>query len=516
MGCDANADVTQNSQSPVWVWTQWPRTCDTQYSWGWGDALLLKSSDIGGRGLHTGGLQVKQGYKLKACTGENETGSCYWISGRGVHGTLSPSQPLENNLGTIRVYSLPSNPTPYVTNSLTPLRNDTSGVNPAGICPEIGDTEEVTGNANGGQIQCKYLSINDSLTPTQLDNYFPPSEKNRWLNGGGRCARLTTADYMGPTWSQACKTALGNDDYNLQLINRCAADTSFAWINNAQVVNALKDIVRTSAPHNDLVLDLFQTYCGGSPVDTKSLGGHRTDVRCACINASNFGITGTSNCFNDNIKNFPGCATTNYYGSSTTPHIGLYDKFGPIIRYPDKNLVNSALASFNASPGCLVEACGVSVAGANTGDLMLPLTASTCPSVNMQFCGININVGAAQDSPINAECNQTQITNPPAGTTTGTPAGTTTGASPGATPTTGSPGGAPPPTDTLWPPDKVPGIDTKNKQIGLLIFIFIICCCCCLMLLGIGVAGTGGGNSAPAAPNYSANIAKLGRLAASL
>jgi hypothetical protein len=429
-----------------------------------------------------------------------------------MHGTLSASQPLENNLGTIRVYPIGSNPSPYVTNAISPLRNDNAGVNPAGVCPEIGETEELTGNANGGQIQCKYLSIKDSLTPTQLDNYFPASEKNRWLNGGGRCARLPMADFMGSTWGQACKTALGNDDYNLSLINRCVSDASFGWINNAQVVNALKDIVRTSATHNDLVMDLFQTYCGGSPVDTKSLGGHRTDTRCACINASNFGITGTSNCFDDANKNFPGCATTNYYGSSTTPHVGLYDKFGPIIRYPDKAMVTSALASFNASPGCLVEACGVAVAGANTGDLMLPFTASACPSVNMQFCGINIAVGAAQDSPINAQCTQTQITNPPAATPTGTPAATPTG-----TPTAGSPGGAPPSTDTLWPPNTIPGIDTKNKQFGFLFFIFIICCCCCLMVIGIGVSGSGGGgNRAPAAPNYSANIARLGALASSL
>jgi len=507
MGCDARADVTTNSESPVWVWTQWAKTCDTLFSWGWGDGLHLKSSEMGGRGWHTGGIQVKQGYKLKACTGENETGTCAWISGRGVHGTTSASQPFENNLGTIKVYSLPSNPTPYVTNPLTPLRNDSSGVNPAGVCPEIGETEELTGNPNGGQIQCKYLTINDSLTPTDLDNYFPTSEKNRWLNGGGRCERLTTADYMSSTWAQACKTALGVDNYNLNLINRCATDTSFGWIDNPQIVNTLKDIVRTNAAHNDLVMDLFQTYCGGSPVNTKSLSGHRADTRCACINASNFGITGTSNCFDNNIKNFPGCATTNYYGSSSTPHIGLYDKFGPIIRYPDRNLVNSALASFTASPGCLVEACGTGVAGTNTGDLMLPSTSSTCPSVNMQFCGININVGAAQDSPINAQCTQTQITTPPP-----SPPGTPP-APPSGTPTTGTPGGAPT-TDTLWPPNTIPGIDTKNKQFGFLFFIFIICCCCCLMMIGIGVSGSG--NSGPIAPNYSANIARLGTITASL
>jgi hypothetical protein len=68
----------------------------------------------------------------------------------------------------------------------------------------------------------------------------------------------------------------------------------------------------------------------------------------------------------------------------------------------------------------------------------------------------------------------------------------------------------------LWSADTIPGLDTKNKQVGFLFFIFIICCCC-LVVIGIGVAGSGdGGNSGPVAPNYSANIARLGAISASI
>lgn len=509
--CGGSRDVTRSMYNVIA--TEWPRLNDTKWNCTSGDVTDAYASM---RGSIQCGIQMKPGIKVKACTERNYTGDCVYLTGRGVHdmGTYPGHW---NKLGSLSLTYAPPVAVggPYVSKTMTSQRTSHWGaLNPAKCCPDIGWTETMTGDCNGGQVTCTYTSINESLNPGQLSQYFDQQTVDRWLKnttagGGGRCARLPMADFMGSTWASACKTALGNDDYNLSLINRCVSDASFGWINNAQVVNALKDIVRTSATHNDLVMGLFQTYCGGSPIDTKSLGGHRTDTRCACINASNFGITGTSNCFDDANKNFPGCATTNYYGSSTTPHVGLYDKFGPIIRYPDKNMVNSALASFNASPGCLVEACGVAVAGANTGDLMLPFTASACPSVNMQFCGINIAVGAAQDSPINAQCTQTQITNPPAATPNGTPAATPTG-----TPTAGSPGGAPPATDTLWPPNTIPGIDTKKKQFGFLFFIFIICCCCCLVVIGIGVSGSG--NSAPAAPNYSANIARLGALASSL
>jgi hypothetical protein len=40
----------------------------------------------------------------------------------------------------------------------------------------------------------------------------------------------------------------------------------------------------------------------------------------------------------------------------------------------------------------------------------------------------------------------------------------------------------------LWPSSTVPGVDTKDKQIGLIIFL-IMCCCCCLLLMGMAFSG---------------------------
>lgn len=298
-----------------------------------------------------------------------------------------------------------------------------------------------------------------------------------------------------------CKTILGRPEYNLNLVNKCAADMN-NWIGQPQVISALKTIIRSSEEHSDAAITLFETYCRGDPLNPKSTGGHRTDQRCACINAADFGIgPGTSNCFDDGIKDFPGCKTTPYYTDAPVPHVGLYDKFFSIVSYPDKNEVSTALSSFNADSGCLVEACSSTVAGSSTSYQMLTTMQSPCRDVDMTFCGIPVNIGAAQDSPISITQN--------CGNGDG-PSGTT--ATAGAPP--GTPPGTPDTSETLWAADKIPGLDTKPKQIGFLFFIFIIICCCCMMILGVGVFAMNGGE--PAAPNYSGNIAKLKSIASSI
>jgi hypothetical protein len=30
----------------------------------------------------------------------------------------------------------------------------------------------------------------------------------------------------------------------------------------------------------------------------------------------------------------------------------------------------------------------------------------------------------------------------------------------------------------LWPSTAIPGVDTKEKQIGLIAFLICLCCCC--------------------------------------
>ena len=46
--------------------------------------------------------------------------------------------------------------------------------------------------------------------------------------------------------------------------------------------------------------------------------------------------------------------------------------------------------------------------------------------------------------------------------------------------------GTPPTSGLLWPSSAVPGVDTKEKQFGLIGFLFLFCCCLMLILLSVG------------------------------
>lgn len=286
------------------------------------------------------------------------------------------------------------------------------------------------------------------------------------------CRTLSASRLAGDKKSD-CKTVLGNSEYNHVLVNKCVADTTSGWIDNKSILDILKQAFRSNTDAEG-VNDLFLYFCRGDPTNSKSLGGHRTDPRCACINASDFGMTGTSNCFNDNIKNFPGCVTGNFYGS-TVPRIGIVDKLKDIVNYPDKQMVNNALVGFSADSGCLVEAC--TAATSDGPDLMLPATSATCRNVNLQFCGINIDIGAAQDSPISATCQQTMTVNPPPGSPPPTNTQSAGAAPSGSTPpgSAAAGGGTPP---------------RSSSNMGLIIGVVVVVI---LIILMAGIALTSGG-----------------------
>lgn len=346
---------------------------------------------------------------------------------------------------------------------------------------------------DGVRTICTYNTIPESIIfdSSKMAKYFDTGTSDQIKIDF--CKSLSPSRLVGDR--VGCETILGAPIYIQTIINKCIADTSSSWTTQTPVINKLKSIIHTNGTGNGDVINLFQTFCGGDPIDTKALGGNRMDPRCACINASNFGIEGTSNCFDDAMKNFPGCKTTG-------GKVGLVEKFGPIVRYPDKSLVANALASFTARPGCLTASC--TEAGTNTTSYTLPITAAPCPNVVMQFCANTINIGAAENSPINASCDNTAIINPPAGTPTA-------GTQPAGTPGAGTPAPA-----AATPEEEEAEKKKKNKLIWGVFFIFIICCC--LMAIGIGFAAMSGGeNSGPTGPSAS-NLAqeRLGALLAKI
>jgi len=322
----------------------------------------------------------------------------------------------------------------------------------------------------------------DNMAGKGVDSSDELLIKQRWCKSRSASELVANATRCQGTTS-AGATILNQVEYNTTLVNACLADTAMTWASQPAVLNALKSIILNGQDTGGQVLSLFHTYCRGDPTNPKSTTGHRSDYRCACINAADFGFTGTSNCFDSPMNTFPGCAT---YQIGTTPHVGLVDRIKPVLSLPP-NLTGQAINSLGNAPGCVTEACALAQT-VDQNQQTFPYQSSTCPALNIQICGININVGAAQDSPIDAQCTQSQVINPPAGSPGAPPA------SPGAPP--GSPG-APPGSPLPVPALGNIGLDTPTKQyggIGGCVFFICICCIIILLLVSGGDSGEGSAN----------------------
>ena len=291
----------------------------------------------------------------------------------------------------------------------------------------------------------------------------------------------------GPTSSGT--RVLSDTDWATYLTNACLADTNNNWANQPAVIDEMKTLYLGNQDSQGHIQALFKTFCRGDPLNPKSTGGHRTDVRCAAINADDFGVLpGTSNCFDAANSSFPGCATAEIDG---VPYIGLVDLLSPLFSLPPGPL-GTAINSANTNPGCLIQAGRL--AATNGPDNTFPYQQTVCNPPNLQICGINVSVGAAQNSPIDASCNQTMINNAPPG-------------SPGAAPPPGSPGAAPPPgSPGAAPPLPIPalsniGLDTPDKQYGGIGGCICLICICFIMIIVLAMSGGGdeGGGGSTAA-----------------
>ena len=289
----------------------------------------------------------------------------------------------------------------------------------------------------------------------------------------------------GPTSSGT--RVLSDTDWATYLTNACLADTNNNWANQPAVIDEMKTLYLGNQDSQGHIQALFKTFCRGDPLNPKSTGGHRTDVRCAAINADDFGVLpGTSNCFDAANSSFPGCAMAEIDG---VPYIGLVDLLSPLFSLPPGPL-GTAINSANTNPGCLIQAGRL--ATTNGADNTFPYQQTVCNPPNLQICGINVSVGAAQNSPIDASCNQTMINNAPPG-------------SPGAAPPPGSPGAAPPPgSPGAAPPLPIPalsniGLDTPDKQYGGIGGCICLICICFIMIIVLAMSGggdEGGGSTA--------------------
>jgi len=318
---------------------------------------------------------------------------------------------------------------------------------------------------------------------------FSSLDMSKFINAGLFNDNLGTQILTDASWSQAkldycsqvtnidkseCKNFFSDSrtgtSWNTVKLGFCAgASTGSDPTCLTTINNVFKSTLTRDDVNKQVASALVNNFCTANP----------TNDKCACWNATRNGY----NCISDSSKSaLPGCAA-------------LKRDFGNL---PSSASVVSA-DTFCASNDCIGRALQDAV--------FMPAArapSQTCPSI--QACIQSFNNANLSGAQIDASCKQTlNIVTPPP-------------------PPPPPPPGAPPPPgtpspaaakDLLWPSSAVPGVDTKEKQIGLIAFI-ILCCCCCLLVLGFVVSSGGDSGGGYAAPNYSASIARLGSIASSL
>jgi hypothetical protein len=412
-----------------------------------------------------------------------------WKHGRGfVNGGGFPG---EDRQGSIRV------PLGYRFLGFEHLMNSDNSTNGAG------NTISAVGPADLSMSQLQANGVLDNISSYIIEqipfdvqaNFFTMTSSGKidpqdvQLIRRAYCTNISTID------SQECKLFSADPanmfDFDVVKTNLCNQNAN--WHTDPRCVSAINTAQKTgSQAGKDTATEMVRVLCEASP----------TNSLCGCYNVTKHG----TQCIRDaNLKNLPGCQ-------------GLFTDFGSL---------PSSYGAVDSDKFCSSDDCITKAYSGGSALLPRPRSASdTCPPI--QKCIQDFRGASFDQSALDASCklqlNISTGTTPPAAGTTPPAAGTTppaAGTTPPAAGTTppaaGSPpSGSPPPSsdeDTLWPADTIPGLDTKSKQIGLI--VFIICCCCCLMIIAVAMmSGDGGGGSA--GPNYSASLARLGAISSSL
>jgi hypothetical protein len=342
------------------------------------------------------------------------------------------------------------------------------------------------------KIKCVYYGTpQDPFSQTVLNNFSGTPALLSMQNS--YCMSLDYADLM--TNKTNCTSALRSSadasdstlGYDTQLVNLCIADTSYAWIDNPDIVTYLKSVVRNGHDTQGHVATLFNTYCRGDPLNSKATGPNRTKAICSCINISDFGYLGTSNCFDAPMNTYPGCADFSDQANGQT-FLGLVKRIGPIISMPENPEKSSAISVMGNDPKCLAGACSWAEHSDNT---YLATDAKTCPAMAVQICSQNVTIGVAQDSPIDTSCHQEQtvtVTTNYGNSPGSAPPVTTTGSSPSPRSST-SPLPAPSPSDSLPFPFLKGFLNTATKQWAGIGGCICIICMCFLAIIFLSMSG---------------------------
>ena len=120
-------------------------------------------------------------------------------------------------------------------------------------------------------------------------------------------------------------------------------------------------------------------------------GNHRSDPRCACINAHDLGFKGAGNCLDTANRALPGCDT-------------MYTKMKLLVESGGQSGM-AAIQTISTDAGCISTDCALAK-DLNDQFKIFPYYGSAdCPSVQFNICDITIQQKVAVNSAVQAQCN---------------------------------------------------------------------------------------------------------------
>lgn len=265
-------------------------------------------------------------------------------------------------------------------------------------------------------------------------------------------------------------TAQSGSTWNIVKMGVCAG---YDWGADPSCVNAVNQVFKTGqAGEQSTAANLVNSYCND-----------KSKRACACVNATKRTI---DQCLAEPAT--PGCDTI-------ATKVGKYKTLG------------AQFLTAQLKPFCASDECQNASTSTEGKYLSQPGPIGGCND-KINACFQQISVGQMSGGNLAVGC-QIQDINPPPPAPNAPPPpppavpppppGTRPpGAPPPSTPagTPIAPGSTQPPsssTDLLWPKDLVPGLDTKDKQLGGFGILCLCFLCCCALVVVLALSGGGGG-----------------------
>ena len=346
-------------------------------------------------------------------------------------------------------------------------------------CPAWGGVASVP-EVGGSDIKCAYQYIKPEFVfESEVADYFDPAVAEGYQKK--YCYSLKNPDDLLAKKID-CKPLFGagtDTEFDKRMLELCAAASGDGWASmNDSCVETARRSVTNKNSNSAAAGALMNKFCrGGNGTDTTATGAgnHRSDPRCACINAHDLGFKGDKSCLLEANRSLPGCDT-------------MYTKMKLLVESGGQQGM-AAIQTISTDPGCISTDCALAK-DLNDQFKIFPYYGSAdCPSVDFNICDITIEQRVAVNSAVQAQCNF------PAD---GGPA--TKGAPPGVA---GAPGMAEDdePAGELpitWRPfAKI--FDTETKQ-----YAFMASCCVTCLLLVILLIFIMKGPSGPSSQNLLA------------